>query len=241
MASSALNEKLNKLSGLFEKQDSTSKLIQIKLATEIMNYGSEGEQKLLGLLLQRSSSEITLTNYVDGVIYELLLKSYSISIKSVLQNSFPTGIVPLNSDLNINYTRLQKLLIEKKFQKADSLTQALLCELSQAINGHSRPWLYFTDISSLPGVDLHTIDQLWQIHSNGLFGLSIQRKIWLANNTNWEKFWNKIGWTTNNITRRYPQEFTWNLNAPEGHLPLFNQLRGVQVLVALFEHPVWLD
>ncbi|PLZ94121.1 hypothetical protein CI594_16205, partial [Fischerella thermalis CCMEE 5196] len=42
----------------------------------------------------------------------------------------------------------------------------------------------------------------------------------------------------NNWTR-YPQEFTWDLSAPKGHLPLSNQLRGVRVIASIFAHPAW--
>ena len=36
---------------------------------------------------------------------------------------------------------------------------------------------------------------------------------------------------------RYPGSFTWSLEAPEGHLPLVNQLRGVRLMDALLSHP----
>jgi hypothetical protein len=61
----------------------------------------------------------------------------------------------------------------------------------------------------------------------------------LYNNKNWDKFWHAIGWKINKRNIRYPQEFIWNNNAPKGHLPLFNQIRGVQVLASLFVHPAW--
>jgi hypothetical protein len=31
--------------------------------------------------------------------------------------------------------------------------------------------------------------------------------------------------------------FTWSLDAPEGHMPLINQLRGVRLMDALLRHP----
>nr|YP_009294315.1 hypothetical protein Palma_123 [Palmaria palmata]AOM67755.1 hypothetical protein Palma_123 [Palmaria palmata] len=241
MTDITLDQQFQDLCGLFNKKDNTSKLIQLRLSKEIMQYGPEGEIKLISILRERLLNDRKLTNYVDGSIYELLLNSEEKSTKLELHNSFPNGVIPLKSNLGIDYTKLQQLLTQKKFQEADSLTQFLLCKLSQITKGHSRSWLYFTDVRYLPVEDLQTIDQLWQIHSMGLFGLSVQRKIWLASNTNWDKFWCKIGWTKDNSTCRYPKEFTWNINAPAGHLPLFNQLRGVQVLAALFEHPAWIE
>ena len=55
----------------------------------------------------------------------------------------------------------------------------------------------------------------------------------------WNQLWIQLGWKVNNTLCRYPSEFTWNLHAPKGHLPLFNQLRGVRSLQYLFDHPAW--
>jgi len=209
------------------------------LINEVASIEKDGLFKLLSLLLEKYDLEKQSGSLIDEYIYELLLNSKDSTIINLLNNNFPHGITVLKSELNIDYKPLQKLLRIGKFQEADQLTQGLLCTLSQIINNHSRSWLYFTDIPSLPSTDLQTIDRLWQVHSLGLFGISKQRDIWLKNGSNWEKMWSKIGWTLNDSSRRYPQEFTWDITAPEGHLPLFNQLRGVQVLKALFTHPAW--
>jgi GUN4-like len=219
--------------------DSTSaELIFIK---ELVSLGSEGLSKLLLLLLNRVSSNTHSINFIDEYIYKLLLHSDDMTILKQLEYNFKEGRVSLKSELQIDYLPLKTLLINKQFQEADQLTQSLLCKLSRIINNHSRSWLYFTDIASLPITDLRTIDNLWIVYSQGLFGMSIQRNIWLSNNSNWEKFLEKIGWTMEQGTKRYPQQFEWSIKAPKGHLPLFNQLRGIQVLEALFIHPAWGD
>ena len=69
--------------------------------------------------------------------------------------------------------------------------------------------------------------------------ISIQRKIWITSKYKWNDFFTNIGWIINDIPCRYPIDFTWTLQAPKGHLPLFNQLRGMQVLLALFRHTAW--
>jgi hypothetical protein len=53
------------------------------------------------------------------------------------------------------------------------------------------------------------------------------------------KLWPKIGWKDGNSWTKYPRGFIWDLNAPVGHLPLLNQLRGVRVADSIFSHPVW--
>lgn len=39
--------------------------------------------------------------------------------------------------------------------------------------------------------------------------------------------------------RKWPQEFTYSAEAPKGHLPLTNALRGTQLLEAILEHPAF--
>ena len=104
---------------------------------------------------------------------------------------------------------------------------------------NKKNWLYFTDIQFLPKQDLFILDKLWKIYSKGKFGFSIQKKIWVYNNKKWDKFWEKINWISNGVMRRYPNDFVWTVDAPEGHLPLFNQLRGTQTLSYLFRNIQW--
>jgi len=151
-------------------------------------------------------------------------------------NSLPLGM--LHSDRGIDYEPLQTLLTQQQFQAADQLTLQKLCELAGPA-AVQRKWLYFSEVDSFPITDLQTVDQLWLTHSQGKFGFSVQRKIWLSLGKNWEDLWPKIGWKTGNSWTRYPQEFTWDLTAPSGHLPLSNQLRGVRVIYSLLTHPAW--
>jgi hypothetical protein len=144
----------------------------------------------------------------------------------------------LLSEAGIDYTPLQQLLVEQNFQAADQLTLQKMCELAGSA-AVQRKWIYFTEVEQFPITDLLTINHLWLTYSEGKFGFSTQREIWLSVGKNWEKFWSKIGWKNGNTWTRYPQEFTWDLNAPKGHLPLSNQLRGVRVIASLFAHPAW--
>lgn len=151
-----------------------------------------------------------------------------------------TGIVPLHSERNIDYTPLEQLLIQQDFLAADRMTLQLLCQLAGEA-AVQRKWLYFTEVNSFPIPDLLSINHLWLNYSEGKFGFSVQREIWLSLGKNWDKFWPKIGWKNGNNWTRYPNEFVWDLNAPRGHLPLSNQLRGVQVMASLLSHPAWLS
>lgn len=209
---------------------------QFKLIEEISSIGLIGEQALFLLLIERLKEKKLHPNLMDGSLCQILHKTDYTQIKKAMNEHFKNGIIAFSNTLKIDYQPLQDLLLNEKFQEADQMTQKYLCRLAGINKNNKRNWLYFTDIASIPLEDLHIIDILWQLYSKGKFGFSVQRKIWLTNNRNWDTLWHKIGWKTNGITSRYPNEFIWNINAPYGHLPLFNQLRGVQVINALFNH-----
>jgi len=63
----------------------------------------------------------------------------------------------------------------------------------------------------------------------------------LQNNKLWGKFFRQIDWTQgeNNAYRKWPAEFKYSPDAPKGHLPLTNALRGTQLFQAILEHPAF--
>nr|YP_010196690.1 hypothetical protein LKZ11_pgp189 [Gracilaria cliftonii]UAD84494.1 hypothetical protein [Gracilaria cliftonii] len=217
------------------------KLQQLKVIEQIITSGKVGQEALLNFLVNRCIIQKQNVEVLDGLIFELLYFNSIDEIKRRLNSYFSVGLIDLKSSLKFNYQPLQDLLIRHDFQQADKLTQSYLCALANLDQKYKRNWLYFTDILSFPSEDLYVLDKLWKIYSRDKFGFSIQRKIWLSNNCNWDKLWFQIGWNKSGIPLRYPSEFIWSINAPDGHLPLFNQLRGLQVIAALFNHNIWLD
>lgn len=175
---------------------------------------------------------------VKGRAYELLWELGDAEVKSALVEIYPQGIVPLVSEKGIDYQPLQQHLHHHDYQAGDDLTLKLLCQLAGPA-AQKRGWLYFTEVEQFPTTDLLTIDHLWLAHSHGKFGYSVQRQIWLGLGKNWSQLWEKINWRQGKKWTRWPSEFTWDLSAPRGHLPLSNQLRGVQVINALLNHPAW--
>ena len=71
----------------------------------------------------------------------------------------------------------------------------------------------------------------WKVASGGKFGYSVQRDIWIQQQKRWSKFIKQLDWVSgeNNIYRKWPGEFNYTQDAPRGHLPLTNALRGTQV------------
>ena len=140
------------------------------------------------------------------------------------------------SDRNINYEELQLKLLEQKFEDADRITSSFLRRLAGKL-AENRGYVFYSEVNNMSGVDLETIDRLWSVYSNGKFGFSTQAKILKSVEKKYELLWPKIGWKKEGYWTRYPSAFIWSLDAPEGHMPLINQLRGVRLMDSILRHP----
>lgn len=231
----SLTEDSSKIGELTRQFQSSPEKKQLQLIPELVSTGTAGIEVLMEFLKAQQSTPV---NLVAGLAYQALHDADTPITKEFLQTHFPTGIVPLRSDSGIDYVTLQQHLVKQDFLSADRVTLEKLCELAGSA-AVQRKWLYFSEVENFPIADLQTINTLWFIHSQGKFGFSVQRELWLSLSKNWDKLWPKIGWKSGNNWTRYPHEFTWDLSAPKGHLPLSNQLRGVRVIASLLSHPAW--
>ena len=150
---------------------------------------------------------------------------------SIFNNWFTTY-----SNANINYEKLQLMLLEQKFEDADRLTSSYLRKLAGNL-AEKRGYVFYSEVKNMSGTDLKTIDRLWNLYSNGKFGFSIQAKILKSVGKKYELLWPKIGWKKEGLWTRYPNSFCWSLEAPDGHMPLINQLRGVRLMDSILRHP----
>lgn len=50
-------------------------------------------------------------------------------------------------------------------------------------------------VKFIPDVDLRAIDGLWRAASNGKFGYSVQKELWVQNRRYWERLFKAIDWT----------------------------------------------
>ena len=150
----------------------------------------------------------------------------------------------LSSEKGIDYTRLRDLLAAKNWKEADKETYLVMI---QAVGKKDGDWFNKDELLNFPCTDLRTIDRLWVKYSNGHFGFSVQKEIYLSVGGKadgkyytqaWEKFGDRVGWRVQSSWITYSQ-VTFNTCSPEGHLPmalrraLFAPVRGV-VLVVLF-------
>ncbi len=105
----------------------------------------------------------------------------------------------LYSEADLNYNKLQDILASGDWKNADIETRHLILKASP---GGEKGWLHRIDILAIPSTDLETINRLWINYSEGRFGFSIQKHIWLSlggqidvyNYEIFKKFSEEVGW-----------------------------------------------
>ncbi|RDY13759.1 Tetrapyrrole-binding protein, chloroplastic, partial [Mucuna pruriens] len=147
----------------------------------------------------------------------------------------------------VSFDVLRDHLCAQNFRQADEETRRLLIALAGEA-AQERGYVFFSEVKFIPETALKSMDALWQEHSGGRFGYSVQKKILEKVGGDFTKFFVKVGWMKKLDTeveqynyRSFPTEFTWDLSddTPEGHLPLTNALRGTQLLSNLLNHPAF--
>lgn len=143
----------------------------------------------------------------------------------------------LSSGLGVDYSKLRDLLKEGKWREAEDETRAKLIEAAGPA-AQKRNWVYWSEVKTIPVADMLTLDALWSVASKGRFGYKVQRQMWIQNRRQWNRFFRAIDWVTgeNDVYRKWPTEFKYDISAPKGHLPLTNALRGTRLFEAIMEH-----
>lgn len=97
-------------------------------------------------------------------------------------------------------------------------------------------WFRSDELLNFPCADLLTIDRLWVKYSQGKFGFSVQKQIYVQcgatldgeypGNKIWKKFCDRVGWRREGKWLAY-SKVTFDTTAPTGHLPAVGGLGGV--------------
>ncbi|MEB3256263.1 MAG: GUN4 domain-containing protein [Synechococcaceae cyanobacterium] len=198
----------------------------------------EGAAEALIPLIPASLDRLDATgdDWAAGWLLQLLLRRGDESACAAVQSRYPDGWLVTPSAAGIKYAPLQRALLGERFEEADRLTSAHLRQLAGP-DAERRGYVYYSEVARMPGVDLENLDRLWLVYSRGRFGFSVQGRLLRACGGQWEKLWPRLGWKSQGVWTRYPGSFTWSLEAPDGHMPLVNQLRGVRLMDALLRHP----
>ncbi len=136
----------------------------------------------------------------------------------------------LSSAANVDYTKLRNFLKAGQWKEADYETYLVMLSVVGRRNGD---WIRAKELSNFKSTDLRTIDSLWVKYSNGRFGFSVQKKIYLDvggkpdgryDEGAWKKFGDAIGWRVEGNWIGY-DDVTFDTIAPQGHLPIYRYTR----------------
>jgi len=144
----------------------------------------------------------------------------------------------LASAKNIDYSNLRDLLKAQSWEQSDKETLRLM--LKAAGKADKNDYIGLNDITFFPCLDLLTIDKLWLKYSNGQFGFSVQKSIYMACGGEvksefwnpfvipsaipdpsiqvWQNFGRQINWIVNNSWISYAN-IQFKYPSVRGHLP----------------------
>jgi len=197
----------------------------------------ERRSELLPLLPDALNSlDATGEDWAAGTFIQWLMSGQEPSLKQAFLERHPSGWLAVSSAAAIDHAPLQHHLMEQAFEAADRLTSEILRQLAGP-DAVKRGYVFYSEVAAMPSVDLESLDRLWLVYSQGRFGFSVQGRLLRACGGQWERLWPRLGWKQEGRWTRYPGSFTWSLAAPDGHMPLVNQLRGVRLMDALLQHP----
>jgi len=139
--------------------------------------------------------------------------------------------VELASAKRLDYSRLRDLLKARKWKEADQETAEVML---QAAGEEAKARCHLTqgDILTFPCEDLVTIDRLWRKYSEGKFGFSVQKQLWIEVGGNldpeefkeapkifYRKMSQRNGWFIEGEYINY-SGLKFDIAAPQGHLPI---------------------
>ena len=142
-------------------------------------------------------------------------------------------LVVQESEKSANYTTLRDLLKAQKWKEADRETYRLMITIVGRKEGD-----YFRkeDLLNFPCKDLKTIDRLWVQASQGRYGFSVQKEIYVRcggkldreypGDEIWRKFGTEVGWRVNDSHWKRYSDLTWDSIYVPGHLPNTSHIKS---------------
>jgi hypothetical protein len=179
-------------------------------------------QKLVELL---RSPALWITDTREFVPLDDKYSLAEVDVDKLLQVS-PGTQDDLSSERGIDYTKLRDYLKYQQWKKAEWQTYLVMLQAVGRVEGE---WLTSEELLNFPCIDLHTINHLWLKYSDGKFGFSVQKEIYLSvggkldgsyNEEVWKKFGDRVGWRVNGNWILDSLPVTYDTSAPMGLLPL---------------------
>ncbi len=140
----------------------------------------------------------------------------------------------LRRQLDPKYAQLMNYLASASWKEADEETYRLMIT---EVGKKEGQWFDPEDLLKFPCEPLRAIDGLWVKYSNGRFGFSVQKTIYLSKEIGgiadgryheeaWTKFCHAIGWQQDGNSELL-RVLIFNTSAPQGHLPRWVVLGGL--------------
>jgi len=193
--------------------------------------------ELTSLIPERLAAlDATADDWAPGCLIQTLIAKGTEQQCADFRARYPDGWLAVSSAAGLDFSPLQAALANQSFEEADRLTSSMLRQLAGP-SAEQRGYVYYSEVPGMSGLDLQGLDRLWLVYSQGRFGFTVQARLLKACQGRWDLLWPKLGWKNGGLWTRYPGSFQWDLAAPEGHMPLINQLRGVRLMDALLSHP----
>lgn len=184
-----------------------------------------------GYIINNSLSNQSDRNVPSSISTSSSSSTNSLNSLSEPENSPTVSTSQLTTKLTTtkgDFRNLEKFLAAKQWKEADQETWELMKKIT---NRKKDGWLRKEDYQNFPTEELRIMDELWVKHSNGLFGFSVQKKIWINlggtpgvyNYDLRSKFttaveWKGLDWQLEAYTIA-KDDIAFYLKIPEGQLP----------------------
>ena len=166
------------------------------------------------------------------------------AVSKVLAVTLPE---PLRVELaleNLRYSSLQSALRQRDWLEADELTKDLIFQLGggEYSDRDETYWLESNWTQQIPNADLQMLDRLWTTYSEGQFGFSVQKQIFLESGGQtgdrteqeaWGRFNAQVGWKLEDddprqeiirlLRFKVPQNQVFHRHAPVGYFPCLQE------------------
>jgi len=129
------------------------------------------------------------------------------------------------------YQQLEAYLQAQDWKAADQETYRLMIT---TVGKEEGQWFDRKELLNFPCEELRAIDGLWVKYSNGLFGFSVQKKIYVECGAKldgkypgdkiWEAFGDRVGWRKNNQWIYSTTDLTPSPSSPQGFFPCMSLL-----------------
>lgn len=182
----------------------------------ILLYAAQvNPSKLIQEMMQRNATDLAYVCWQDTTKHiDLALQAQLATLKFALRTS--------------RYQALEDYLKAGEWAAADKETYRLMIK---AVGKEEGQYFESEELLNFPCEELLAIDRLWVKYSNGHFGFSIQKKIYVGCGATldgqypgheiWHKFCDRIGWSVEGDTVDYSKVRKNPLFSCDGELPCF--------------------